>query len=134
VDRARAVAASPFIEVTAVETRLGTRFTFDTVAALRSRYPFVRFVFLMGADNLAEFHRWHRWRELAGLIPFAVIDRAGWSFRALAAPAAAALAEDRLPESEALRLLSAPLPAWVFLHGVKSSQSSTALRLSRTEG
>jgi nicotinate-nucleotide adenylyltransferase len=97
----------------------------------------VRFVFLMGADILAEFHRWKRWRELAGLLPIAVIDRAGWSERALASPAAIALARHRVPESDALTLARTRPPAWVFLHGLKLSQSSTAIRkaaISSREG
>jgi nicotinate-nucleotide adenylyltransferase len=137
VEQARAVATNPFIEVTAIEARLGTRFTYDTVSRLHSRHPGVRFVLLIGADLLAEFHLWRRWRELANLIPIAVIDRAGWTFRALASPAAAALAPGRIPERAAPRLASAAPPAWVFLHGLKSLQSSTALRrspISKAEG
>jgi nicotinate-nucleotide adenylyltransferase len=135
--QARRVAANPFIEVTAIEARLGTRFTYDTVSRLRSRYPDVRFVLLIGADLLAEFHLWRRWRELANLTPIAVIDRAGWTFRALASPAAAALAPARIPEHAAPGLASAAPPAWAFLHGLKSLQSSTALRrspISKAEG
>jgi nicotinate-nucleotide adenylyltransferase len=127
---AGAVATSPFIEVTGIEATFRTRFTYDTVSRLRVRYPDVRFVLLMGADILAEFHRWRRWRSLAALIPFAVIDRSGWTFRALASPAAAALAPARVQEHDAARLASIPPPAWVFLHGLKSPQSSTALRRS----
>jgi nicotinate-nucleotide adenylyltransferase len=126
---ARAIAANPFIEVTGIEVRLGTRFTYDTVSRLQSRHPAVRFVLLMGADNLAEFHRWRRWRELADLVPIAVIDRAGWTFRALSSPAAKTLERRRLAEHDAPRLAGSSPPAWVFLHGLKSAQSSTALRL-----
>jgi len=135
--RARQAAQSPFIVVTGIERTLGTRFTFDTVSRLTASYPSVRFVFLMGADILAEFHHWKRWRELAGLIPFAVIDRPGWTSRALASPAALALASARVQESDALALGSRRPPAWVFLHGLKLAQSSTALRkaaASRPEG
>jgi nicotinate-nucleotide adenylyltransferase len=137
IARARTVAASPFIQVTGIEATLGTRFTYDTVSRLRDRYPEVRFVLLIGGDILAEFHRWRRWRELAGLVPLCVIDRIGWTFRALASPAASALAAARVPEHAAVRLASLPPPAWVFLHGLKSAQSSTALRHSldsRAEG
>ena len=137
IANARTAASSPFIEVTGIEARLGTRFTHDTVSRLRSRFPAVHFVFLMGADNLAGFHHWRRWRELAGLVPIAVIDREGWTFRALASPAAHALAAARVPEAGALALAAIQPPAWAFLHGLKSPQSSTALRLSsgtRAEG
>lgn len=137
IERARRTADSPFIEVTGIERSLGTRFTYDTVSRLRACYPSVRFVFLMGADILAEFHRWKRWRELASLVPFAVIDRAGWTSRALASPAALALSSARIQESDALALASCRPPAWTFLHGLKLAQSSTALRktaASRLEG
>ena len=137
IERARRIADSPFIEVTGIERSLGTRFTYDTVSRLRACYPSVRFVFLMGADILAEFHRWKRWRELASLVPFAVIDRAGWTSRALASPAALALSSVRVQESDALALASCRPPAWTFLHGLKLAQSSTALRktaASRLEG
>lgn len=128
--RARKLAASPFIEVTEIEAMLGTRFSYDTVAQLKACFPAVRFVLLIGADILAEFHRWKRWRELAALVPIAVIDRAGWTAKAVASPAAHALAHARLPEHAAAALVLREPPAWLFLHGLKSAQSSTALRLS----
>ncbi len=128
LERARAIAADPHIDVTAIEATLGTVFSHDTVVTLRARYPNVRFVFLMGADNLAEFHRWKRWRELAFMVPIAVVDRAGLSLTALASPAALALARWRLSEPRAPVLARAKPPAWVFLHGMKSPLSSTAIR------
>lgn len=128
IAQANAIAHSPFIEVTGIEAKLGTRFAFDTVSRIKACHPRVRFVFLMGADILAEFHRWKRWRELAGLIPLAVIDRAGWTARALASPAAIALAPARIPEHDALALAGRRPPTWIFLHGLKLSQSSTAIR------
>ncbi len=126
--KAETVAAHPAIEVTAIEALLKTRFTFDTVSRIREQYAGTRFVFLMGADNLAQLHRWKRWRELTNRIPFAVIDRAGWSLRALASPAATALSQWRLPEERAASLATTRPPAWVFLHGLKSAMSSTKLR------
>jgi nicotinate-nucleotide adenylyltransferase len=137
MEQAQMTAQSPFIEVTGVERTLGTRFAFDTVTRLRACYPSVRFVFLMGADILAEFHRWKRWRDLSSLVPFAVIDRAGWTSRALASPAAQALSASRVPELSAPTLALRHPPAWTFLHGLKLAQSSTALRKavsSRREG
>lgn len=128
IARARKLATSPSIKVTGIEAALGTRFTYDTVAKLRRRFPGVRFVFLMGADLLAEFHRWRRWRELAGLVPMAAIDRSGASLSALASPAAIALVRARIEESEAASLPLRTPPAWVLLHGLKSPVSSTALR------
>jgi hypothetical protein len=88
----------------------------------------VRFVWIMGADNLAQMERWHRWREIFGLFPIAVVDRPGWRLKALSSKAARAYAGRRLPESDARMLAHTPPPAWVFLTGPLSQVSSTALR------
>jgi len=85
----------------------------------------VHFVWIMGADNLASFHRWENWLGIAGLVPIAVIDRAG-AIRG--GPFAERFSRHRLPEALARRLALAEPPAWVFLHGLKSPVSSTALR------
>lgn len=126
--QARAVADHPALLPTGLEAGLGTRYSHDTVAALVRRYPAVHFVWLMGADNLAAFHRWQHWRDIAALVPFAVIDRPGCTFPAMASPAATALARWRVPENEAAGLATMRPPAWVFLHGLKSPLSSTRIR------
>lgn len=128
IETARKVAAHPAIEVTGIEAALNTRYTVDTIAALRRRFPHVRFVWLMGADNLSQFHRWRDWKGIAAQIPIAVIDRPSDSFRALAAPAAQALSKYRHNESLAPRLADFAAPAWMYLHGMKSPLSSTELR------
>jgi nicotinate-nucleotide adenylyltransferase len=133
VEAARAVAAHPAIDVTAVEAALGTRYTYDTVLKLRRRFPGVHFVFIMGADNLAQLNRWRHWRELANLVPIAVIDRPDRNLAARASPAAMALAGARRGERDARRLARMRPPAWVFLHGLKSPLSSTALRAGGTQ-
>ena len=125
---ARIVAADPRIDVSCLEAVIGTRYTVDTITHLRRRISGVRFVWIMGADNLAQFHRWQDWRRIASQVPLAVIDRPPQSFRALAAPAAQALARYRLPENEAASLPDQRLPAWVFLTGKKLNLSSTGLR------
>jgi nicotinate-nucleotide adenylyltransferase len=125
---ARELVQDPRIDVTGVEADIGTRFTHDTVAYLVRRCPRTRFVWLMGADNLASFHRWQRWRRIAGLVPLAVIDRPGSTLRACGSPAAVSLAPYRLDESDAPLLPGSPPPAWVFIHGRRSDLSSTALR------
>lgn len=127
----RAVSDHPDIVPTGVEAALGTRYTVDTLAALKARCRGVRFVWLMGADNLTGFHRWNHWRAIAALMPFAVIDRPGSTLRAGRSRAAVALARRRLDETEARLLALRPPPAWVFLHGPRSSLSSTALRRAR---
>jgi nicotinate-nucleotide adenylyltransferase len=127
-EAARRMADDPRIDVSCLESVIGTRYTADTIAYLRSRAPGLRLVWIMGADNLAQFHRWQNWRRLASEVPIAVIDRPPQSFRALAAPAARALARYRLPESEAGSLADRRAPAWVFLTGMKLNLSSTGLR------
>jgi nicotinate-nucleotide adenylyltransferase len=129
---ARELANHPRIIVTGLEAAIGTRYTYDTIAYLRARCPGVRFVWIMGADNLRSFHRWENWRGIARLLPIAVVDRLGPSLYAASAPAAHALARARIPESAAQALPTRKPPAWVFLHGLKSPLSSTALRAQRS--
>ena len=88
----------PRIDVTGVEAALGSDMTVDTIAALAARLPLLRFVWIMGGDNLASFHLWRRWRALADLVPMAVIDRPGATHRALHSPTAQALSRFRIPE------------------------------------
>ena len=128
---ARALANHPRIIVTGVEAQMRTRYTYDTVRSLIERCPGVHFVWIMGADNLRSFHRWQKWRAIANLIPIAVVDRVGPSLYATGGTAAHALSRFRLRESAAKTLPGRRPPAWVFLHGLKSPLSSTALRALR---
>ena len=127
-EAARKMAHDPRIDVTCLEAVIGTRYTVDTITYLRRRCSGLRFVWIMGADNLAQFHRWENWRRMASEVPIAVIDRPPQSFRALASTAAQALAPYRLPEKDAGMLADRRAPAWVFLTGMKSNLSSTRLR------
>lgn len=124
----REVAHHPALIPTGLEAGLGTRFSFDTVATLVRRFPQVHFVWIMGADNLTHFHRWQRWRDLASTLPVAVVDRMGETLRAMASPAAQALAPYRIPEIDAPRLPLLRPPAFIYLHGLKSPLSSTQIR------
>jgi len=128
---ARELARHPRLDVTGIEAEIGVRYSFDTIRYLVSHCPGVRFVWIMGADNLRSFHRWQNWRGIAELVPIAVVDRLGPSLYATASVAAQALGHRRVPESEARSLLSRCTPAWVLLHGLKSPLSSTALRAER---
>ena len=128
VTAARAVMRHPAIRVTGFEAAHGFTYTYETLHFLKAAFPRVKFVWIMGADNLGQLHRWERWRHIANEVPIAVIDRPPQSFRALNAPAARALAHYRLPENEAGRLASQRPPAWVFLTGLKLNISSTGLR------
>jgi nicotinate-nucleotide adenylyltransferase len=103
----------------------------ETVSYLRRRCPGVHFVWIMGADNLRSFHRWQRWRDIAQLVPIAIVDRLGPSLYATGSAAAQALARYRLPEAAARKLPDHEPPAWIYLHGLKSPLSSTALRAAR---
>ncbi len=127
-DAARKMADDPRIDVSCLESVIGTRYTVDTISWLCRRCPSLRFVWIMGADNLAQFHRWENWRRIAWQVPVAVIDRPPQSFRALAGPAAQALAPYRVPEKDAGRLADRHPPAWAFLTGLKLSLSSSGLR------
>jgi nicotinate-nucleotide adenylyltransferase len=128
---ARQLASHPRIDVTGLEADIGARYTYDTVRYLIARCPGVCFVWIMGADNLRSFHRWQKWRAIAAMLPVAVVDRLGPSLYATAGPAGQALARFRLPEAAAKTLPCRRPPAWVYLHGLKSALSSTALRAAR---
>lgn len=127
------LAAHPRIKVTGFEAAIGTRYTYDTLLWLRRHCPGVQFVWIMGADNLAGFHRWQRWRDIAALVPLCVIDRPQATLRATSSRAALALARYRLDERDAVRLAGHALPAFVFVHGPRSSLSSTQLRNTKAK-
>ncbi|MGX1306969.1 nicotinate-nucleotide adenylyltransferase [Amorphus suaedae] len=127
----RAYADHPRMVVTAFEASYNFRYTADTIAFMRRRLPTVKFVWLMGADNLATLHRWQKWREIMQLVPVAVVDRPGASMSVMSSPAARAFAAARLPETQAAALPGAAPPAWTFLHGPLDPTSSTAMRNGR---
>lgn len=124
----RAFADSPAMKITGFEAQLGSPYTFLTIAFLRQRLPSLQFVWVMGADNLATFHRWQHWRDIARLVPIAVVDRPGWRLKALSSPAGQWLARGRLPEADAASVPGSTPPAWTLLSTRLSEQSSTALR------
>ncbi len=125
---ARRIAGDPRIVVTGLEAEIGARYTADTLRFLRRRCPGVRFVWIMGADNLLQFHRWRDWEEIMRDIPVAIVDRPGATTKAASAKAAQRFPHARLAETDARRLPTATPPAWVYLHGPRSASSSTALR------
>ena len=125
---ARLMARRMPVRATAIERELGTRFTVDTLRALRRRYPRRRFIWLMGADNLAQFHRWKDWRGLARLMPIAVIARPGYDAAALASPAMAWFGRYRRSAASLRNRQGWSAPALVFLRFDPDSRSATALR------
>jgi nicotinate-nucleotide adenylyltransferase len=128
---ARKLSNHPRIDITGLEAVINTRYTYDTLEFLVRRCAGVHFVWVMGADNLRSFSRWQNWRGIADLLPMAVVDRMGSSLYATGSRAPQALARFRLPERVAPKLALRKAPAWVYLHGLKSPLSSTALRALR---
>jgi nicotinate-nucleotide adenylyltransferase len=125
---ARKYARGPRMKITGFEADLGTPYTAATLAFLKRRYPGVHFVWVMGADNLASFHRWQHWQHIAASFPIAVVDRPGWRLNGLSGPAGTALGPKRIPEAQACSLAMRNPPAWTFLTTRLSALSSTALR------
>jgi nicotinate-nucleotide adenylyltransferase len=128
IEAATALADHPRIDVTGLESVIGTKYSCDTIRWLLNEAPGAHFVWVMGADNLKDFHRWKNWRDIFLMLPVAVVDRGGLSLKAASGPAAISFARARIPESRAATLPALTPPAWVYLHGVKSDLSSTAIR------
>ena len=125
---AAGIAAHPSIEITGFEAALPTVYAIDTVHFLRRRFPGVHFVWIIGGDNLGQFHRWRDWAGLFAALPILVVDRPGARHRALAAPAARRFAAARLPESAAPVLATFAPPAWIYMTLPLCDASSTAIR------
>lgn len=125
---AHAMARHPRIRISDIETRLHTRYTADTLHALRTRYPQTRFVWLMGADNLAQIPHWERWTEIFQSVPIAVFDRATYSYRALAGKAAQRFAKQRIEGRNAGTLADHKAPAWVYFHARRHPASASSIR------
>ena len=120
------------IVVSDLESRLGrSTYTADTLRTLRRRFPRLRFVWLMGADNLVQLRHWQRWREIFRALPIAVFDRPSYSLRALAGLPARRFARHRVSVSAARRLAEMKPPAWVFFHSRLDPRSATRLRAER---
>ena len=128
MDWARHLKQHPRIHITDIEDKIGTRFSVDTLKWLKRRAPDTRFVWLMGSDNLASFHRWKDWKTIATLMPVAVINRPGSTLSAPRSRAATALGACRRPENLQKSLLSHKAPVWMMLHDKQSALSSTRLR------
>lgn len=128
LESAARIADGRRVVATAIEQRLRTRYTFDTLRALQRRFPRVRFVWLMGADNLVQLPRWQHWTGIAATMPLAVMPRPTYNQRALAGQAARRLRPALLPARTAPALATAPAPAWTFLPAQQDPSSATAIR------
>lgn len=118
----------PRIKITAFEQTLGISYTANTLAKVKARNPHAHFIWVMGADNLRTFHHWQKWRVIAETFPIAVIDRPGATLAYLSSTMAQAFTHARIDEDDAGVLWKKEAPAWVFIHGPRSTLSSTALR------
>ena len=130
VRAARALLDNPRVRVTGFEAAHGFTYSWQTIRFLTQSMPDRRFVWIMGADNLVDFHRWERWRNIAAMVPMAVYVRPGSGRRAPVSMAASYLARWRVDEEDAPRLAALMAPAWVYLHGRQSALSSSAIRAS----
>ena len=128
LSKARAVMDHPRVTVTNIEERLGTRFTAETISALQDQYPGVRFVWLMGADNLAQFHRWQDWQWIMQNVPVGVIARPGDRISARLSKAAKVYRHTMLSARASQVLGRGAAPKWCFINLPMSTQSSTAIR------
>jgi nicotinate-nucleotide adenylyltransferase len=125
---ARAMARGAPIRVTDIESRLNTRYTLHTIRKIQRRYPRQRFIWLMGADNLAQFHRWRGWRDIARAMPIAVVARPPYSGDALRSPAMGWLRRHQRPASQAKNWTLWSLPALVLLRFRPDPTSATQAR------
>lgn len=125
---ARRVARGRNMIVSDAETRFGSQYTVDTLRALKARFPGVHFVWIMGADSLATFHRWRGWTQIMAEVPVAVVSRPWISLKSRSSPAARRFADARASIQQAKLLPGTTPPRWVFLTGPLNFQSSTLLR------
>ncbi|PVM82768.1 nicotinate-nucleotide adenylyltransferase [Caulobacter radicis] len=134
MDEARRWARGSSMIVSDAETRLRSQYTIDTLRVLKARFPGVKFVWVMGADSLATFHRWRGWTQIMREVPVAVVSRPWAALKARSSPAARRFAFARRPASAAATIADADVPAWVYLTGPLNFASSTALRARQTKG
>jgi len=130
---ARRIADHPRIIVSNFEQRKGLQYTVDTLEALIDLWPQIRFVWLMGADSLADFHRWRNWRRIVSLAPFAAFNRPGFAEAALAGETAKELALFRVPSGRAAEIVDMDPPAWTFIESTVNPVSSTEIRKRRPQ-
>lgn len=128
LEGARTVAAHPRIRPTAIEAALGTTYTARVLPMLARRFPNARFVWLMGADNLAQIPRWRSWRSIFRGTPVAILDRGAYAYTSLSGAAARTFARSRVPAQRAAGLAERTPPAWVFLRIRRHAASATDIR------
>ena len=125
-----AIAPGPKVRVTAFEASYKVRFSADTIALIKARHSAVNFIWVMGADNLKSFHHWQRWRQIAEMLPIAIIDRPGSTLAYVSSKMALTYDYARVDEDDAVSLARLKAPAWTLIHGPRSTLSSSAIRAS----
>lgn len=120
--------ADPRIVVSDLEAQINTRYTCETLAQLQALHPEFAFVWIIGADNLRQMHKWRRWRAIFRMVPIAVFPRVPYALRALSSRAARRFDAARIPENRASRLADLKPPAWVFLRTPVHGESATRIR------
>ncbi|HEV7463920.1 MAG TPA: nicotinate-nucleotide adenylyltransferase [Methyloceanibacter sp.] len=133
VAAAQEAASHPRIEVTGFAGEKGSPYTIDLLTELKRRFPGVAFVWLMGADNLSDVHRWRAWQEIFAIMPIAVFDRPGFRLKARASKAAQRFSAYHVDESDAAGLAWLVPPAWTILSHPLSRLSSTELRAKKPQ-
>lgn len=118
----------PKLRITGFENTLGSSISADTISFILKHNPGVHFVWIMGADSLSTFHHWHQWQDIVQMIPIAIIDRPTAKMAALSSVMAQTYRRFQMDERDAAKLGGTKAPAWVYLHGPRSSLSSTILR------
>lgn len=121
----------PKIHVTDIETHLGTQYTADTLRALQAHFPRTNFVWLMGTDNLRQFHRWQEWQEIFRMVPVCVLDRPPRHNSIKACKTSERFRAHMIPQEKAMTLKSVKLPAWTILHIPLDATSATEIRAKR---
>ena len=125
---AKNMADDPRIIVTDLEQKLGTKYTIDTLEKIIYNHPNHKFIWLMGADNLAQFNQWKDWRKIADTVPFAIFNRPSYSKQSMQSVAATELREFRIDEKNAGLLYKLKPPAWIYYTLSKNPMSSTEIR------
>ena len=133
MQQAQTIASHPRIKITGFESQIQTRYTYGTITYIKRRCKNVKFIWLMGADNLKSFHHWQNWRNIANQVPIAIIDRPGTTLKSMQSRTAHSLKKFRIKESSAPVLPSLKAPAWIFLHGRRTDLSSTILRKNQNK-
>ena len=128
IELSEQMAPGPRVKVTAFEAAYKVRFSADTIALIKARHHDINFIWVMGADNLKNFHHWQRWGQIVQMLPIAIIDRPGSTLSYVSSKMALTYDYARVDEDDAISLAKLKAPAWTLIHGPRSTLSSSAIR------